>query len=168
MNDKTRVYEVAVDGATFRDPAVEAVIAPFLEAHGINSKLFMQGTPITVFRLPDGTFELETWTALPHHPFCDTCPPGCIRRERVVVPLAAPVPVVAGAQVYAVSDLELVEPSDPIAAAESAYRAALEEMARDASRANELVRQRRRVLQELTLQREQPAPVPAGPESSRE
>lgn len=141
----TLVYQLDTSDDTWRDDLARTMVNDFVTAHGIDPKLFMIGTSLLVYRRADGTFWLHTWQALPDHPLCETCP-SCIRQEPVVVPLAAPVPAVAGA---CFSDLQganpaVAEPVDDLAAAESAYQAVLEGQSRAVERMSQLVAARRK------------------------
>jgi hypothetical protein len=144
---KVRVYCLDTDEAGNRDPIARSMITTFLTAHDIDPMLFMVGTSFNVYRHADGTFWLETWQARPEWPLCETCP-GCALQDRVEKPLVAPVPIVAGASLFSLDGEgpDFVEPENALAAAESAYRAALEQHAIDVGNSSRMVSRRREEL----------------------
>ena len=84
------------------DAEREAVIA-FLAAHGIPSQRFLVGcggVSIYVRIGPDGAPWLDTWRVVAGNDGatirCEHCP-GCVRQERVEMPLAVALPQVADA-----------------------------------------------------------------------
>jgi hypothetical protein len=132
----SRVFDLNADDTTFRDEVAKAMVADFVTALGLDVKRFLVGAPLTVFRSEDGSFLVRTWLAVNGEdgdtfPLCENCP-GCIKQEQVDVPLTARVPAITGSSFWPGEEgsLRLVQHPDHIAAAESAYRAALEEQAR--------------------------------------
>jgi hypothetical protein len=149
MSDKTLVYQLDVVDSADRDEIARPMLTAFLKAHGIDPKLFLIGNSISVYRHEDGSFWLETWKAFDGYPLCETCP-SCVRQEKVVAVLAAPVPAVIGSMVFPDSgDLPVVQAPDRLAAAESAYRAELEVQAGVVRRSSGIVQMRGEQLQAL-------------------
>lgn len=94
------VYQCDINRKVDDDPVSHAAVKGFLEAHGINPSAIVHGNQLKVRRRPDGTFYVDVWRAVGNvdglsAPYCPHCP-GCIRQERVAVPLVAPVPVFGG------------------------------------------------------------------------
>ncbi len=121
------VYTLDTTDETFRDEYAKAMVTAFLKAHGVDPKRFPVGNSIRVMRRESGGFQVRLWqTTSDKAPLCPSCE-LCLELEQVSVPLAAGVPLVAGHHVYADApdDLPKAAPEDPVAAAESAYRAAL-------------------------------------------
>lgn len=91
------VYQCDVRQEYADDPTSRAAISTFLEAHGVNPLALMIDVQIKVRRKPDGSFYLDLWRAVgnvnaEHAPYSEQCF-KCIRQERVVYPLQAPVPM---------------------------------------------------------------------------
>ncbi|MGK5677510.1 hypothetical protein [Actinoplanes sp. URMC 104] len=82
--------------------AEQTLIGDFLELHGITpTTRFINGNTLEVRVRCDGTLMLHTWRAVVDTGdlvMCESCP-GCVKQERVIVPLAAPVPDVPGAYI---------------------------------------------------------------------
>lgn len=91
------VYQCDLHQEYADDPTSRAAISTFLEAHGVNPLALMIDVQIKVRRKPDGSFYLDLWRAVgnvnaEHAPYSEQCF-KCVRQERVVYPLRAPVPV---------------------------------------------------------------------------
>lgn len=147
MTDKTRVYDLKCDDVVFKDVNANPMVNAFLAAHGVDPNQFLVGDDITVYRLADGTYQLSTMVVPDGFPLCDTCQ-SCVRREPVEVPLTAPVPLIGSSFLWPaeLGDLPVVQPKDPIAAAESAHQSALEVSARLVAQAHRMVESRQESL----------------------
>lgn len=95
---KPVVYQLDTADVTnhvLRLPEWQEPFLEFLYAHGIRVGHFIMGNSILVRQHEDDTLWVHTWQAVEGRPMCEHCP-GCMKQERVVVPLAAPVLNVRG------------------------------------------------------------------------
>ena len=99
--DQTLVYSLFTDQSS-RDEVAKPMVSEFLTAHGVDPMRFPTGNNIDVRRHEDGSLWVHTWQVVPEgdekFPLCESCP-SCVKQERVVLPLAARVPIVVGVTV---------------------------------------------------------------------
>lgn len=150
------IYLLDADDTLFRDETARGLVVDFLNAHGIDPNRFVVGTKIEVRRHDDGGLWVHTRVAPEGMPVCESCE-SCVKTRPVVMPLSGPLPAVAWSLLRPAdaNGVEWAQPADRVAAAESAYRAALETLHRDVRRGSRVASERHEALLNERIMAEQ-------------